>query len=160
MTSRAPVSEIRRRHRHPSSRKRREDAHQSVGLRVRQRLEQHAVHDAEDRGVRADAECQRQHRHGGERRRPPEHAQRIRDILAEIREELHASNVTRVVGVDVAAIVLRVLEISEPPARLVQRRFGRGSLGHELLCPHVQMKAQLFLDVVVDLPRGTPGKTK
>jgi predicted AAA+ superfamily ATPase len=35
------------------------DRHQTLGLGVRQRLEQHRVNDAEDRGVRADPQRQR-----------------------------------------------------------------------------------------------------
>jgi len=48
---------------------------QLVRLRVRQRLQQHAVDDAEDGGVGADADCQGQDRDGrehGELQQPAE----------------------------------------------------------------------------------------
>ena len=47
------------------------EADERVRLRVGQRLEQHGVDDAEDRGVRADAEREREH--GRERERGPAH---------------------------------------------------------------------------------------
>src|SRR5206468_2889576 len=42
------------------------EGHQPVRFRIRQRLEQHAIDDAEDRRVRPDAEREREHGHGGE----------------------------------------------------------------------------------------------
>ena len=42
------------------------DAHEPVRIAIRQRAEQHGVHDAEDRGVRPDAQGEREHGHGGE----------------------------------------------------------------------------------------------
>ena len=41
-------------------------AHQAVGLVVRQRLEQHTVNEAEDRRVGPDPQREREHRDGGE----------------------------------------------------------------------------------------------
>src|SRR5437016_3285403 len=43
-----------------------EHSNQSLRLRIWQRLEQHAVDDAEHRGVRPDTEREREHGHGGE----------------------------------------------------------------------------------------------
>ena len=40
--------------------------HDAVGFGIRQRAQEHAVDDAEDRGVRADAEAERQHERDGE----------------------------------------------------------------------------------------------
>jgi hypothetical protein len=42
------------------------DLHQSAGLGIRQGTQQHAVHDAEDRCARADAERERQYRDAAE----------------------------------------------------------------------------------------------
>jgi hypothetical protein len=47
----------------------------------RQRLEQQRVDDAEDRGVRADAERKRQHHHNRESRLGDEPAARVADVL-------------------------------------------------------------------------------
>ena len=49
--------------------------------RIRQRLQQHAVDDAEDRGVAADAEGQRRYRHCGESRSACECADGRANIL-------------------------------------------------------------------------------
>jgi hypothetical protein len=53
--------------RHAAVGQRRADVVQVLGLRVGQRLQQHGVERAEDRGRGADAECER--RDGGERKR-------------------------------------------------------------------------------------------
>ena len=47
---------------------------QPFGVAERQRLEQHAVDDAEDRAVGADAERERDHGDQREAGRPPHHA--------------------------------------------------------------------------------------
>ena len=59
------------------------DPHELVGVRIRQRLDQHRVDDAEDRRRRADAEREREH--GGEREGGPprQAAQRVAQIAAD-----------------------------------------------------------------------------
>ena len=52
-------------------------ADQSVGFGIRQRLQQHAVDDAEDGAVGADAERQREHGDEREARRLDEAADRV-----------------------------------------------------------------------------------
>jgi hypothetical protein len=54
--------------------------HQALAVAMRQRLEQHPAHDAEDRGIGADAECQREHDDDGEGRAPTEAPERIPDV--------------------------------------------------------------------------------
>ncbi len=49
-------------------RKRRRHEQQPVRLRKRQRLEQHRIHDAEDRGIGADTQRQSDHGDHGKRR--------------------------------------------------------------------------------------------
>ncbi len=44
------------------------DRHELVGIGIRQRLQQHAVDDAEHRGVRAATDCEREQRYGREQR--------------------------------------------------------------------------------------------
>ncbi len=58
------------------------DEDQALGRRVRQRLEDDAVDDAEDRGVGANPERQRQNRHGGVARALAQAAKGIHEILA------------------------------------------------------------------------------
>jgi hypothetical protein len=57
------------------------DEREPLGLRERQGPEHHRVHDAEDRGVRADAERQRQERDGREARALGQPAQREPHVL-------------------------------------------------------------------------------
>ena len=49
------------------------ERHHAIGARIRQRPPQHRVDDAEDRGVGADAERQREERDDRESRLPPQH---------------------------------------------------------------------------------------
>src|SRR5262249_21603623 len=59
------------------------DANQLVGVRKRERLEEHAIHDAENRAVRADAERERQNGDRGERRIFRQRPQRETDVAAQ-----------------------------------------------------------------------------
>ncbi len=54
---------------------------QAIGILVGERPEEDAVDHAKDGAVRADAEGEREHGDGGERRRTPKHAQAIAQIL-------------------------------------------------------------------------------
>ena len=56
---------------------------------IRKRTKQHAFHQAEDRGVRANAQSQRKHRHERESRRVSHLADAVTQIAAQIREEAH-----------------------------------------------------------------------
>ena len=70
------------------------DPHELVGVRIRQRLDQHRVDDAEDRSGRADAEREREHGSEREGGPPQQAAQRVAQIAAERVEEvveLHAA---------------------------------------------------------------------
>jgi hypothetical protein len=50
----------------------------------RRRPQQHGVDDAEDRGVEADADRQRQDHHGAESGTPAQHAQGVADVLPQL----------------------------------------------------------------------------
>src|SRR5262245_26609092 len=59
------------------------DRYEAMGCRIRQRAKQHGVDDAEDRGVGADAESQRQYDRGRESGILPQDANRIGDVLTQ-----------------------------------------------------------------------------
>ena len=64
---------------------------QPIGVRIRQRTQQHTVDDAEDCGVRPDAERQRQERGGGDAGGAKKKTDAVADILqdgCEYRESL------------------------------------------------------------------------
>jgi hypothetical protein len=54
---------------------------QPLAVRIRQRFEQHAVYHAEDGGIGADTEAERQDREHGERPVLPQCAERDPDVL-------------------------------------------------------------------------------
>ncbi len=62
------------------------DADESIGLGIRQRLQQHGVDNAQDGGGGADAERERQHGSEGESRRASQPADRVGHIAAQVLE--------------------------------------------------------------------------
>src|SRR5258706_404264 len=58
-----------------------EDSHQTVGIAVGQRTQQHGIHDAENGRVGSDAQSQRQDSHDRECGHLDQHAQTIANIL-------------------------------------------------------------------------------
>jgi hypothetical protein len=59
------------------------ELHDTVGLRIGQRLQENGMDDAENRGVGTDAKRKREQRRNGERRRSAERPDRIPDVLAD-----------------------------------------------------------------------------
>ena len=58
-----------------------DNGHQTIGLRIPERLEQHRIDDGKNRGVRADAQRKRQHRGDGEARRAQQAANGVAEIV-------------------------------------------------------------------------------
>ena len=65
-----------------------EQAHQPIGFVEGQRLQQHAVDDAEDRGRGADAKREGEDGRGREARLLPEHARGVAQVLPEVGDPL------------------------------------------------------------------------
>jgi hypothetical protein len=115
---------------------------QAVRVGVGQRVEQHRFHDAEDGGIRADAQRQRRQRDGGEARRSPEEPQRVTDVLEH--------------GVDAGArshlpnLVLQRFQAAqlEPGGspRVLRVHAGADLLVHQ----QVERRTQLLVEVGVD----------
>jgi len=59
----------------------REEVHEAVGLRVRERAQERRAHDAEDGDVRADTERDGEHDRGGEAGTAGEGAERVARVL-------------------------------------------------------------------------------
>ena len=87
--------------RHPA------DLPQLMRRRNRQRLPEHGFHQAEHRRVRADAERERQHGHGGERRRLPEQAEGVAQVGAQVVEQAKADGVAALLVARVETAELR-----------------------------------------------------
>jgi hypothetical protein len=60
-----------------------------IGVRERQRLEQHGADDAEDGGVGADAESKGEERGPGERRRVAQRADGVSQVLQQLIDSAH-----------------------------------------------------------------------
>ena len=136
------------------------DAHQAIGLRKRQRLEQHAVDDAEDRGVGADAERQRDDRGEREGRRGAKLSRGVADVVPEVVHDVAPPLRGFDVAIDGADVAARVVEVAEFLHGLRASRVGRVPERDERLDAHVEMKAELLVDVVADLPGGAPREAK
>ena len=92
----APVEKRRRRHRElPVLRHDLVHAHELAGLRIRQRLQQHAVDHAEDRGRRAHAQGERQHGHDREARRLDQLPNRVARIAQNVSKHQSSSRRSR-----------------------------------------------------------------
>jgi hypothetical protein len=79
---RAPVQEVRHGDRaRPALRQRLVDGDEPVGVRVRERAQQHRVDDREDGRVAAYSEGECQHGDGREARLAPQHAERVPDVF-------------------------------------------------------------------------------
>ena len=158
--ARSIVDEVHRRARVAVSLLRVHDAHEAIGLRKRQRLEQHAVHDAEDRGVGADAERERDDRGERERRCGAKLSHRVADVVPEVVHDVAPPLRGFDVAIDGADVAARVVEVSEFADGLSASRVGRVPERDEGVDAHVEMKAELLVDVVANLPRGAPRQSK
>jgi hypothetical protein len=83
---------------------------------VRQRVQQHRLHHAEDGRVGADAQRQRQHRQPGEQGSAAERAQRERNVLTEIRQPLAPRQRPALLRQQVRAVGAHVLQVAQPGA--------------------------------------------
>ncbi len=119
-----------------------EEAHQPLRLAVRKRIQEHTVHDAEDRRARSDAE--RENRQRGERQAgaPAERSNRKPEILRQCFDSGKRFHVT--------ALLFDLLHA----AKLAQSG-GTGLLGSHpgrqvLLNLAIDMEAQLFVEFAIE----------
>ena len=119
------------------------DEEQPLGILDRQCLDQHGVDQAEDRGVGADPEPERQQRHQRERGRPPQQPQGVAHVAAQFVEQPQADGF--------AAFLLTrfdAAELSErPPAG-----FGlRHALPPQFRLIELEMDAHLVLHLTLEV---------
>lgn len=102
------------------------NADQAVGSLIRQRAQQHPIHDAEYGGVRTDPERQGQHGHDGESRGSPKHAQAVMNVLRQVLQPFPAPrNMT---------LFLQVCWVAE----------STSGCGPSVICPHARLQMFLF----------------
>ncbi len=120
------------------------DRDQAVWLRVGQRPEKHAVDDAEDGGVGADADGQRQEDHGGERRRPAKRAHAVPQVAPHVIEPGQAPLIAQGVHTLRHGPVAEHRRASGSGLRPPSGVFGR----------ELEMRAQLFFHVRITAARA------
>ena len=120
---------------------------EAVGRRERERIEQDAAHDAEDRGVCADAQRQRREGDDGKSGRRAEPAERVAQILFELVGDGHATFLSLAPKVFGAAIVFREFEISEPASRFGVGLVGRPALALESRRQGLEVEGKLLVDL-------------
>ena len=114
---------------------------ETVTVAVRQRLEQHAAHDAEDRGVGADAEREGHDHDGCERGRMPQRAHGILDVSRQALQPRQAALVAHGFhGLGHAAGRKKCL---------TARVLGRHAAADELSRLHLQMRLHFRAQVVI-----------
>ncbi len=81
-----PLLELRNRRARPAPlRSRQEDLHNPIRIRIPKRLQQHRIHDRENRRVRPDPQSQRRNRGNRESRALDKQVQRMFHVIPEIR---------------------------------------------------------------------------
>ncbi len=124
------------------------DQNELARARIRQRPKQHAVDDAEDRGVGADAERQREHGDDREAGRARQSANRVARVLRELVQPLAAPHVARdfANGRDIAEVAARVA------TRVARRLAARDAVLHI----HLEMRSNLGVQLGVSRAAALP----
>jgi hypothetical protein len=123
-----------------------------IGLDVRQRLQEHGVHNAENCGVRADPECEGEEHSAGESRTPSQGTEGVTDISHDAIEPLRASFI--------AAFLFCQIDRTKLAAGTLLRLFWVQALSHVLGNLVVEMKTQLGIHSPFPIPpceAGVPG---
>ena len=129
--------------------------HEAITIRVRERFEQHAVDDAEDRRVGADAQAEGDDRDGGEARALAKRSRAVFQVLHEVLEPAHTARVT--------CFFLVLFHGSKVPHRSCTRRLGGHALANVLFGFHLDVKAHFRIELPVHagaVPHGAHLVTK
>ncbi len=126
----------------PGQRRRLLDHHQPVAVLIGQRLQQHAVDDAEDGGVGADAEAERQHR---QQRVAGMAQQRPRAVLQIRQQRFEPADAARI-----ARFFLVLFHWSETPERLQPRVIRAHAKPDVLLGFHLDVKPHFRVETAVE----------
>src|SRR5690606_6070728 len=105
-----------------------------------------------------DAERERRHRHCRETRCPPQHAQRVPDVLAQFREVLGPEHPPPPPFVDRHALLTRSLEVAEAPKRQLARALRRLTTIHQIPNPHLQVERELLVHVALRVRTQQPAE--
>ena len=120
------------------------DVDQAILAAIDERPQQHAAHDAEDRGVGADAERQRDHDGGGQPLRAQQRAQADAHVLAERRGRVEPAAVP-----DAPHRFADGRDVAEFAQRSQARGFRILAALDSLLDAERQVAADLFVELVI-----------
>ncbi len=120
------------------------DRQQSLRLMVRQRSEEHGVHDTEHGGVRADRNGERCHRDHGERRGAPQHAQRDAEVTSDGIHHLPEPDAARAMARRCVKELASLVQRSEATLGLTACVVGSESVADELFDPKLQVQPDLL----------------
>ena len=118
------------------------DEDQPVGVRERQRPEQQRVHQAEDRGVGADADGEDQDGDDGE---AGVAAQRAEGVAQVVQERVHVRN-----SPGVAVEEARGLDAAQCQHGLAPRLFGAQAAPAMVFGGHLEMARQLLFEIAIE----------
>jgi hypothetical protein len=127
------------------------DDHDAIRVAVRQRPDQDAVDDREDRAVGADAQREAEDHGDGQHRRAAQGAKGEAQVLCEHGEILLALRASHAAFVRGATITSERVYISEPTKRFVPRCLGRPAARDEVFHLGVHVKAEFLIEVGVDV---------
>ena len=114
-----------------------QDRHQSPGILIGQRPQQHGIHYAEDRRCRADAQRQDDHRDHREHGRPQQGSHAVPHILNQRFKKTHTDCV--------AAFLLGHFHPAKFQPRLPERFSLRQTVSHQIRCVRLDMEAHLLI---------------
>src|SRR6476620_4877148 len=115
-----------------------------MGFRIWQRTQEHRVDEAEDRGVRSDAEREREHGDRREARALPKRAQRVSSVLQRALDQADAARVT--------ALLAALIDAAKLTKRREPRVFGRHAGGQVRLNLTVEVIADFLVHFLFDAP--------
>src|SRR5262249_50317425 len=118
---------------------------QPAGIAHRQRAQQYRVDETEERGVRPDAERERQDGGGGEARRSTEPSQSVRDVGAQLVDDPQPARV--------AALLFPTKVVAELAAGARVGFLARQPGGGEVVGAGGLMKPQLLVEIALE-PRA------
>ncbi len=111
--------------------------------------EDQRVEHAEGRDGHPDSQGDRDHHEGGQSRRPPQAADRVTDVVHEIRQPVHAARV--------ADLFLLLFEPAHRPQRTLPGLLRRKPFRDAFLGLLVQVELELFVELPLDLPPSKDG---
>ena len=127
------------------------DDEKAARIAIRKRLEQHAIHDREHEGRRADSEGERKQGDGSESGILTKRAQGIASVLREVLQPARAAGV--------AALFLHLLGAAQleagSPAGFGWRHAARDEIGRVLLDMESQLLFELFFQATA-IPQAPP----